>query len=60
VKVINNWLRTGTAFYSSTLSGGYKNQCKEIWTFSWSFRLWNKSVFSTVNNQFYFLLSLAC
>jgi len=34
MKVINNWLRTGTAFHSSTLSGGYKNQCKEMWTFS--------------------------
>jgi len=60
MKVINNWLRTGIAFHSSTLSGGYKNQCKEMWTFSWSFHLWNKYVFSTVKNQSYFRLSLAC
>jgi len=41
MKVINNWLRTGIAFYSCTLLRGYKKQCKEMWTVSWSFYLWN-------------------
>jgi len=49
MKVINNWLRTGTAFHSNTLSGGYKNQCKQMWTFLEVFICEKKSVFSTVN-----------
>jgi len=44
MKVINNWLRTSIALHSSILSGGYKNQCKQMWT---SFHLWKQSVFST-------------
>jgi len=32
MKVINNWWQTSIALRSSTLSGGYKNQCIQMWT----------------------------
>jgi len=48
MKVINNWQRTGTALHNSTLSGGYKKQCKQMWTFLEVF-ICGKSVFSTVD-----------
>jgi len=45
MKVINNWLLTNIALHSSTLSGGYKNECKQMWTFL-GFHLWKQSMFS--------------
>jgi len=45
MKVINNWLRTSIALHSSTLSGGCKNQCEQMWTF-FEIHLWKQSMFS--------------
>jgi len=51
MKVTNKWEQTSIALYSSTLSGRYKNQCKQIWTFLEVFICGNKfCVFSMVTS----------
>jgi len=40
--------------HSSTLSGGYKNQCKQMWTFPEIFICGKKYVFSTVTSLILF------
>jgi len=46
MKVINNWKQTTIALHSRTLSGGHKNQCKQMWTFLEVFTCGRKYMFS--------------
>jgi len=59
MKVTNSWWQTSIALHSSTLSGGYKNQCKQMWTFLEVF-ICGKNMFVQHHNQPYFLLSFTC
>jgi len=60
MKVINNWQRTSIALHSSTLSGGYKNQCKQMMTFLEGFICGKKLCFQHGDHQSYFLPSFTC
>jgi len=46
MKVTNNLQRTSSALHSNKLSGEYKNQGKQIWTFLDVFTCGKKSMFS--------------
>ena len=59
MKVINICYRTSIALHSSTLTGRYKSQCKQMWTFLHVY-ICETNICFQHGNQSYFLLSIAC